>query len=34
MEFEGIDLRKLLKENGVIYDVKGVLDSVYVDARL
>ena len=33
-EFQGIDVRSLVRENGVVYDVKGVLDRDQVDARL
>lgn len=33
-EFSNLDLRALTVENGVIYDVKGVLDRAIVDARL
>lgn len=33
-EFSNLDLRALTVENGVIYDVKGVLDRGIVDARL
>ena len=33
-EFQGIDVRSLVHENGVVYDVKGVLDRDQVDARL
>jgi UDP-N-acetyl-D-galactosamine dehydrogenase len=33
-EFLGIDWRSKLLENGVLYDVKGVLDLGVVDARL
>jgi len=34
MEFADLNLRALTVENGVIYDVKGVLDRAIVDARL
>ena len=33
-EFEKLDVKGLLKENGVIYDVKGFLDRAIVDGRL
>lgn len=33
-EFIDLDLKKLVKEQGVIYDVKGVLDRGIVDGRL
>jgi UDP-N-acetyl-D-galactosamine dehydrogenase len=33
-EFETLDVRKLLREGGVVYDVKGVLPRDIVDARL
>ena len=33
-EFIGEDWRALLKDNGIIYDVKGCLDKAYVDSRL
>ena len=33
-EFLGIDVRSLVREGGVVYDVKGVLDRDQVDARL
>jgi UDP-N-acetyl-D-galactosamine dehydrogenase len=33
-EFMKLDVKSLVKENGVIYDVKGVLDREIVDARL
>lgn len=33
-EFMNIDIKSLLKNNGVVYDVKGVLDRSVVDARL
>ena len=33
-EFLGLDVRSLVKEGGVIYDVKGVLPRDLVDARL
>ena len=33
-EFENLDVKGLLKENGVIYDVKGFLDRNIVDGRL
>ena len=33
-EFQGLDVKALLKENGVIYDVKGFLDREIVDGRL
>jgi hypothetical protein len=29
-----LDVKGFLKENGVVYDVKGVLDRDIVDARL
>lgn len=32
--FKGLDVRSLLGENGVVYDVKGVLDRTLVDGRL
>ena len=32
--FKSIDVRSLLSENGVVYDVKGFLDRGVVDARL
>lgn len=33
-EFLGMDVRSLLKENGVIYDVKGILPRDIIDERL
>jgi UDP-N-acetyl-D-galactosamine dehydrogenase len=33
-EFEGLDIRSLLVENGVLFDVKGLLPKEFVDARL
>ena len=33
-EFEGLDIRSLLVENGVLFDVKGLLRKEFVDARL
>ena len=33
-EFENLDVKSLLKGNGVIYDVKGFLDRDIVDGRL
>ncbi len=33
-QFKGINLRELLKPNGVLYDVKGVLDKTVIDGRL
>ena len=33
-EFQDIDVRSLVREGGVVYDVKGVLDREAVDARL
>ena len=33
-EFQGLDIRSLLNENGVVYDVKGVLPRDVIDARL
>ena len=33
-EFQGVDVRSLVREGGVVYDVKGVLDRSQVDARL
>lgn len=33
-QFEGIEFREMLADNGVIYDVKGVLPRSIVDARL
>ncbi len=32
--FLDININKLIKENGVVYDVKGVLDTTLVDGRL
>ena len=32
--FKSIDVKSLLSENGVVYDVKGFLDRDVVDARL
>ena len=32
--FKGLDVRSLLGENGVVYDVKGILDRTLVDGRL
>ena len=33
-EFKTLDVKSLLKSNGVVYDVKGVLDREVVDGRL
>ena len=33
-EFLDLDVRSLVREGGVVYDVKGVLDRKVVDARL
>lgn len=33
-EFKGLEIKSLLRENGVVYDVKGVLDRALVDGRL
>lgn len=33
-EFMNTDLKRLMKENSVIYDVKGILDRAIVDGRL
>ena len=33
-EFQGVDVRSLVREGGVVYGVKGVLDRDQVDARL
>ena len=33
-EFKNLDVKSLLKEGGVVYDVKGVLDRDVVDGRL
>lgn len=33
-QFIGIDIRKLANDNGVVYDVKGVLDKNVIDGRL
>ena len=33
-EFSNLDIISLLNENGVIYDVKGVMDRSIIDARL
>ena len=33
-QFANIDLRSLCVENGVIYDVKGILPKEIIDARL
>lgn len=33
-EFMEVDIRSLVKANGVVYDVKGVLPREIVDARL
>ena len=33
-EFKGLEVRSLLRENGIVYDVKGVLDRALVDGRL
>jgi UDP-N-acetyl-D-galactosamine dehydrogenase len=33
-EFIGIDIKRLLKKSGVVYDVKGVLPRDIIDARL
>ncbi len=33
-EFIGIDVRRLLKQGGIVYDVKGVLPKEIIDARL
>lgn len=32
--FKTLDIKSLLTENGVVYDVKGVLDRTLVDGRL
>ena len=32
--FRGLDVRSFLKENGIVYDVKGVLPREVIDARL
>jgi UDP-N-acetyl-D-galactosamine dehydrogenase len=32
--FRSLDVKNLLSENGVVYDVKGFLDRELVDARL
>lgn len=32
--FKGLEVKSLLRENGVVYDVKGVLDRALVDGRL
>ena len=33
-EFIGMDIKSYLKDNGVVYDVKGVLDRSIIDGRL
>lgn len=33
-DFENIDVCKLMKENAILYDVKGILDSHLIDGRL
>lgn len=33
-EFVNIDVRKMLTENGVVYDVKGLLPREVIDGRL
>jgi UDP-N-acetyl-D-galactosamine dehydrogenase len=33
-EFLNIDIKALLNDNGVVYDVKGVLDRNIIDGRL
>ena len=33
-EFVGMDVRRLLNKDGVVYDVKGVLPKDIIDARL
>ena len=33
-DFLGLDIRSFLNENGVVYDVKGVLPRDVIDARL
>lgn len=33
-EFAGLDIKSLLKDNAVVYDVKGILDREVVDGRL
>jgi UDP-N-acetyl-D-galactosamine dehydrogenase len=33
-QFKSLDVKALLKDNGVVYDVKGVLDRDKVDGRL
>jgi UDP-N-acetyl-D-galactosamine dehydrogenase len=33
-EFEGLTLRSLVTENGVVFDVKGLLEKGIADARL
>jgi len=33
-EFKNIDLRSFLKDNGVVYDVKGIADLNQIDGRL
>ena len=33
-EFLNMDVKNLIKENGVVYDVKGILPREIVDARL
>ena len=33
-EFQDVDIHSLIREGGVVYDVKGVLDREIVDARL
>ena len=33
-EFRNLDIASLLNDNGVVYDVKGVLDRSLTDARL
>ena len=33
-QFKSLDVRSLVVENGVVYDVKGILDRTIVDGRL
>jgi UDP-N-acetyl-D-galactosamine dehydrogenase len=33
-EFLSLDIKSLLRENGLVYDVKGILPRDIVDARL
>ena len=33
-EFIGMDVRRWLKQDGIVYDVKGVLPKNIIDARL